>query len=147
MLRAGIAAQQGEGDKAVQMFNAVAADEDAPEEYRNLATIRAVAAGYDKLPPADVVARLKPLATPGNPWFASAAELVAMAHLKQGNKDLAGPLFAAIAKDETAPDTARSRARQMAGMLGFDAVEDVDATLAQLRENDGAAAPAGQAAE
>ncbi|MGX7895842.1 tetratricopeptide repeat protein [Tsuneonella sp. HG222] len=147
MMRAGIAAQNGNIDQAAQMFNAVAADGDAPKEYRDFATVRAVAASYEKMKPEDVVARLKPLATPGNPWFASAAELVAMAYIKQGNNDLAGPLFTAIAQDETAPDTARSRARQMAGMLGFDAIEDVDATLAELRERDAAAQAQAQAAQ
>jgi hypothetical protein len=83
--------------------------------------------------PEEVIARLKPLAKPGNPWFGSAGELVAMAYLKQGKKDLAGPLFAAIAKDEQAPRSMRSRARQMAGMLGYDAVVDVDQVLAEQR--------------
>ncbi len=146
MLRAGIASEKGQTDKAVQMFEAVAKDDGAPQEYRELATIRAVATNYDKLPPQQVIDRLKPLAKPGNPWFPSAAELVAMAYLKQGKKDLAGPLFAAIAKEDDAPPSIRSRARQMAGMLGFDAVEDVDKTLAELRdgEGDGTAAPAAQ---
>jgi hypothetical protein len=80
-----------------------------------------------------VIARLKPLAKPGNPWFGSAGELVAMAYLKEGKKDLAGPLFAAIAKDEDAPKSMRSRARQMAGVLGYDAVVDVDQLLAEER--------------
>ena len=94
-----------------------------------------------------MIDRLKPLATPGNPWFGSAGELVAMAYLKQGKQDLAGPLFAAIAKDEDVPQTLRSRTRQMAGLLGYDAVVDVDETLAEMRDEAdarraGAAAPA-----
>jgi hypothetical protein len=40
-----------------------------------------------------------------------------------GKNDLAGPLFAGIAKDENVPQSIRSRARQMAGLLGIDAVE------------------------
>ena len=87
-----------------------------------------------KLNPQTVVDRLKPLATPGNPWFGSAGELVAMAYMKQGKEELAGPLFAAIAKDDDVPQTLRSRARQLAGLLGYDAVEDVDRTLAEMRE-------------
>jgi len=95
-----------------------------------------------------VIDRLKPLATPGNPWFGSAGELVAMAYLKQGRKELAGPLFAAIAKDEDVPQTLRSRTRQIAGQLGYDAVVDVDETLAEMREDAGApAAPAAAPAQ
>jgi len=46
------------------------------------------------------------------------------------------------------PQSLRSRTRQMAGLLGFDAVEDVDATLAEMREEDAAATtPAPTAAQ
>jgi hypothetical protein len=90
-----------------------------------------------------VVDRLKPLAVPGNPWFGSAGELVGMAYLRQGKNDLAGPLFAAIAKDESVPASLRSRTRQLAGLLGYDAVVDVDAALAEMRNDEQApAAPA-----
>ena len=75
--------------------------------------------------PEDVVVRLKPLAVPGNPWFGSAGELLGMAYLKQGHKDLAGPLFATIARDKDTPDSLRARIRQMAGLLGFDAIDDI----------------------
>ena len=77
------------------------------------------------------VAALKPLATPGKPYFASAGELVAHAYLDQDKRAEAGALFAQIAKDQTAPESVRSRARQMAGVLGVDAIEDVEALLAE----------------
>jgi hypothetical protein len=93
--------------------------------------------------PHDVIARLKPMAAPGNPWFGSAGELVALAYLKQGRKDLAGPLFASIAKDKDVPQSLQSRARHMAGVLGYDAVTDVDQVLAESRVPAGSAgAPA-----
>src|SRR5690606_39779026 len=97
----------------------------SPQPYRDLATLRSVATRFEEMQPQQIVDRLKTLATPGNPWFGSAGELVAMAYLKQGKQDLAGPLFAAIAKDEDVPQTLRSRTRQMAGLLGYDAVVDV----------------------
>lgn len=134
MLRAGIVADQGDGGKASELFFALADDGDAPQVYRDLAAIRGVAVSYDRMKPQEVIDRLKPLATPGNPWFASAAEIVAMAYIQQDKRELAGPLFAAIARDEDSPQTARSRARQMAGMLGVDAIEDVDETLAAVSE-------------
>ena len=121
----------------------LADDKDAPEAYRDLAAIRGVATSFDTMKPEDAIARLKPLAKPGNPWFGSAGELVAMAYLKQGKKDLAGPLFASIAKDKDAPKSMRSRARQMAGLLGYDAVVDVDQVLAEERiDKTGPGAPA-----
>ena len=71
-----------------------------------------------------------------------------MAYLKQGKTNLAGPLFAAIAKDDDVPQTLRSRTRQLAGLLGYDAVENVDETLAEMRNDEqGADAPAPPAAQ
>lgn len=143
MLQAGLAIAKGDTARATTMLFALADDKDAPQAYRDLATIRGVSAGFDTMKPEEVVTRLKPLATPGNPWFGSAGELLAMAYLKQGKKDLAGPLFAAIAKDEDAPKSMRSRTRQMAGMLGYDAVVDVDQVLAEQRaDNSGPGASA-----
>jgi hypothetical protein len=125
MLQAGIAAEQGKAAEAQRLFNLVAADGDAPQPYRDLAAIRAVAVGFDTIKPEDAVARLKPLAEAGKPWFGSAGELLGLAYLKQNRKDLAGPLFAAISRDKEAPESLRNRARQMAGLLGVDALDDV----------------------
>lgn len=126
MLKGGIAAEQGRKAEAAKLFAAIAADDGAPQAYRDLAAIREVALSFDTMPAEQVVTRLKPLAVPGNPWFGSAGELVGLAYLKQGKADLAGPLFAAIAKDEEVPDTLRARARQLAGLLGVDAIVDVE---------------------
>jgi len=47
--------------------------------------------------------------------------MTALALLKQGQKDQAARLFAAIAKDTSVPDQIRSRSVQIAGTLGVDA--------------------------
>jgi hypothetical protein len=125
VMQAAVAAEQDKVAEAKRLFAEVAADESAPQPYRDLAAVRAVAVDFDALPPADVVARLKRLAVPGNAWFGSAGELVGMAYLKQNRRDLAGPLFAAIAKDKDVPESQRTRARQMAALLGVDAIDDV----------------------
>ena len=65
--------------------------------------------------------RLEPLAKPGEPWFGTAGEMTALALVKQGKKQEAGQLFAAIAKDKTVPQSIRDRAVQVAGTLGVDA--------------------------
>ena len=129
MLQAGIAADRGKPDEAAKLFAAVAADGDAPEQLRNLATIRELSLTFDKAGADEVITRLKPLAVPGNPWFGSAGELVAMAYLEKGDRRQAGTLFAEIAKSDDVPNSLRSRSRQMAGILGVDAIEDVDAVL------------------
>jgi hypothetical protein len=127
LMRAGIALRQDRKADAVKLFGEVAADKDAPQPYRDLALVRQVAANFDAMDPQQVVDRLKPLAVPGNPWFGNAGELVGIAYLKQGKTDLAGPLFAQIAREEKAPETLRRRARQLAGLLGVDAIDDAKA--------------------
>ncbi len=141
LLRAGIAMEQGRKADAIKLYDAVAADSGVPAPYRDLATIRSVAANFDAMKPDDVIARLKPLAIPGNPWFGSAGELVGAAYLKQGQNNLAGPLFASIAKDDTVPETVRGRARQLAGLLGVDAIADADTFVKKAGADMAAAAP------
>ncbi len=125
MLRAGISEQQGKSAEAASEFGQVAANSDAPQPFRDLAKIRQTAINFDKMKPEDVVTAMKPLAIAGNPWFGSAGEMLGIAYMKQGHNDLAGPIFAAISRDKTVPDTLRLRSRQMAGLLGVDAVDDV----------------------
>lgn len=140
LMQASIALEQGKPADAIKGFAAIAADTSAPQPFRDLAAIREVATQFDTIPPQQVIDRLKPLAVPGNPWFGSAGELVGMAYLKLGKNQLAGPLFAAIARDKDTPDSLRSRARQMAGLLGVDAIDDVAKAAGIVAE--GSAAPA-----
>ena len=117
--------------------------EEAPAAMRDMARIREVTTNYDDRKPEEIIARLKDLAVPGNAFFGSAGELVAIAHLEAGDKDKAGALFSSMAKDEDLPDTLRTRSRQMAGLLGVDAIEDVD----QLLEDEGVTSPEGNGEE
>lgn len=142
MIRAGIALQQGRVDEAVALYQRVADDADAPGPLRDAATLRAVAANFDQREPQEVIDLLGPLATPDSAWFGSAGEMVAMAYLAQGREDQAGPLLASIAKDEAVPQSLRARTRQLAGVLGYDAIEDVEETLEALRSPARDGAPA-----
>lgn len=141
LLKAGVAMDQGRTDEAAQLYARVAGDGSVPQEMRDLATIREVVASYDSLDPAEVVAKLKPLAVPGNAYFGSAGELVAMAYLEQGKRSEAGTLFAEIAKSDEVPESLRFRTRQMAGLMGVDAIEDVDEVLEDVAVDGGPAAP------
>lgn len=148
-LQASAALEQGDTAKATTLFKAIAADSAAPPALRDLARVRDVSTNFDSMNPADVIARLEPLAKPGNSWFGSAGELVAMAHLENGDRAEAGRIFADIAKDENQPETLRSRSRQMAGLLGVDAIVDVEKLLRDEgvieSEGDGAARIGGDA--
>ena len=119
LTQAGLTAKNDPAGGA-KAYQAIADDKDMPQTMRDLATVRAVTLQFDSMPPADVVAKLKPLAVATNPWFGSAGELTAMAYLKMNRKDLAGPIFAAIARDNDAPVGLRGRAAGMATALGQD---------------------------
>lgn len=122
LTNAALALEAGDDKAAVAQFKAIAADASVPAPFRDLALVRQTAIEFDTLPPARVIARLAPLAVAGNPWFGSASEMVAVAHLKLNQPAQAGPIFAAIARDAEAPETLRSRASRMAGVLGIDTV-------------------------
>jgi hypothetical protein len=119
--RAAVAVQQNDLKLAIAKYSAIAADTSLPAPFRDLATIRQTSLEFDSLKPEQVIARLDPLAKPGNPWFGSAGEMTAMAMIKQGKRAEAGHLFAAIAGDKQVPDSLRARAVQMASTLGVDA--------------------------
>jgi len=127
LARAAVAVEQNDRAAATAKFNQVAADEDLPQPYRDLGLIRATAMEFDTIRPEQVIARLKPLTKPGNPWFGSAGELTAMALIKQGKKLEAGRLFAAIAADQQVPESIRARSVQIAGTLGVDASSSMPA--------------------
>jgi hypothetical protein len=119
--RAAVALQQADVKLATSTYRSIADDSGLPKPYRDAALIRQTTLEFDQLQPQDVITRLQPLAKPGEPWFGTAGELIAMAMLKQGKREEAGRLFAAIAKDAGVPQTIRARAVQVAGSLGVDA--------------------------
>jgi hypothetical protein len=118
---AAVALEQNDRATATAKYNAIANDDDLAAPYRDLGLIRATSLEFDTLKPEQVIARMEPLAKPGNPWFGTAGELTAMAMIKQGKKSEAGRLFATIAADRQVPPSIRARAVQIAGSLGVDA--------------------------
>jgi hypothetical protein len=124
LTKADLAVEANDVKGAAALFQQVANDPKLDQNYRDLALVRLTHAQFDTLAPQAVVDRLKGLAVAGNPWFGSAGEMVALSYLKLNKPNEAGKIFAALAKDKKVPDSVRSRATQMAGSLGVDAVED-----------------------
>ncbi len=120
---AALAAQRGKSDVAAKGFADVASDDSLAQPWRDLALVRQTVTEFDTLTPNVVIERLKPLAVSGNAWFGSAGEMVALSYIKLGQPQLAVKLFNDIAKDESVPETIRSRAVQMAGGLGADTAQ------------------------
>lgn len=123
LVEANLLGEDGDVKKAVALYAKVAGDDSLPQVFRDLALIRQTSAEFDSIGAQTVIDRMKPLAKAGNAWFGSAGELTAIAYMKLGKNNLAGPIFAQIAKQEDVPQTLRSRAQQMAGALGVDAVQ------------------------
>jgi hypothetical protein len=124
---AAVALEQNDRATATAKYTAIANDDDLAAPYRDLGLIRATSLEFDTLKPEQVIARMEPLAKPGNPWFGTAGELTAMAMIKQGKKSEAGRLFATIAADRQVPPSIRARAVQIAGSLGVDASASLSA--------------------
>jgi hypothetical protein len=136
---------------AVATLGAIAADESLEEPYRQAALVRQTQLEFDRLQPAQVIQRLSALARPGQPFFGAAGEMVGVAQLRMNRPDLAGQLFARIGRDETVPPSIRTRAIQIAGSLGVNALPEpqVQPVPVQtgLPPQPAPAAPAGNAAQ
>jgi hypothetical protein len=120
--QANVALEAGDKKRAGALLGAIAADASVDQVFRDLATVRQTAVAFDTLKPDAIIARLKPLATSDSPWFGPAAEMTAIAHLRKKERGEAGRIFADIAAHEGIEPSLKSRAVQMAGTLGIDAV-------------------------
>mgnify|MGYP004536671173 CR=1 FL=1 len=120
--QADVLLQRGDAKGAAAKFAAVAADTGMARPFRDLAVVRQTATEYDTLKPQVVIDRLRPLAVPGNAYFGSAGEMLAIAYLRAGQQPLAARLFAQIGANADVPETIRQRAVQMAGSMGVPAV-------------------------
>jgi hypothetical protein len=127
---AALALQQNDHKLAIAKYREIAGDSGFPQPYRDAALIRQTALEFDQIKPDEVISRLQSFSKPDDPWFGSAGEMTALAMIKQGKKNEAGRLFAAVAKDKNVPDAIRARAVQIAGSLGVDASTALD-SLAQ----------------
>lgn len=124
---ANMKAEQGDRKGAAALLASIAADTKIDASIRDLALIRQTALELDTIKPELGIARMAPIIAQSDPqsaWFPSAAELTAIAHYQAGRYRQAGELYARIAKVKDVPPQLQSRAVQMAGMLGVDAVED-----------------------
>ena len=124
LTKADLAIENNNLEGAAAIFRQIAGDESLDQAYRDVALVRQSHLDFDKAPPQAIVDRLKGLAVTGNPWFGSAGEMVAISYLKLNKPQDAARIFAAMAKDKQVPDSIRSRAVQMAGSLGVDAIEE-----------------------
>ncbi len=133
---AALALQKNDAKGSAAQYAAIAGDTAFSPPYRDAALVRQTMIDFDTVKPEVVIARLKSVAVAGHPWFGSAGEMVGIAYMRLGNRAEAGKIFAALAKDKTVPATIHSRAVQLAGVMGVDALpDDLTGTTAAQDKN------------
>jgi hypothetical protein len=115
---AGLMADAGDLQSAVAMWNSVSADAKADPLLRDLASLLVTQHQLDSGDPAQLAARLEPLAVPGNAWAALAKEQLAILDLRLGKTDEAKAKLHALSIDIGAPAGARARAGALLAGLG-----------------------------
>jgi hypothetical protein len=116
--QAALFAKSGAMKAAAKEYRQLADDKEAPKVFRDLGTVMWALAALDTAPPHQAIARLKPLTADTSAWRFSARELTALYTDRAGRRKQAIALFDSLAKDAKAPDTIRSRAREMVAILG-----------------------------
>jgi hypothetical protein len=110
--------KRGDRAGAVALYRALAEDGSADRVLRDLATLRAALVEMDDSDPAAIARRVGELAVDGNPWRASAREILAALAFKAGDREKARALYAQVADDPEAPDGLRARAAEMLAAIG-----------------------------
>jgi hypothetical protein len=116
--QAALLAKSGHRQQAIAIYDHIAATNPHPA-FRDLAVLLA-AMQQMQMPEAaakTVIAKLKPLTAPGNPWRPSALELTALAELENGDRSGARRLYQGLADDLSAPSDLRARAAEMVAAL------------------------------
>jgi len=115
---AALRADSGDRAGALELYGAVADDTAAEPLLRDLASLMLVDHQIDDGDPAQLRARLAPLALPTNAWHALAQEAAALLDLRQGQTDQAKAALKTLAQDTTAPSGVRGRANGLLARLG-----------------------------
>ncbi|MEM0949045.1 MAG: hypothetical protein AAGK37_16730 [Pseudomonadota bacterium] len=122
-LLAMLAAAQAEDDPtsraaALDRLDALAADPDVAQVYRDLAALKAVTLRGDALPPDERLSRLSGLTIPGAPYRPLALEATAHAHVAAGDTEAALQVLTDLLSDAEATQGLRNRVSQLIVALG-----------------------------
>jgi hypothetical protein len=121
LYEASLRSRAGQGEAAIAIYDALAADGRVDRLTRDLALLLSVQTQASAGDAAALSARLRPLLVPGNPWRTSATEMQALLALRMGDAAQAGALFQTLAQDSEAPAAMRARAAEMAALYATNA--------------------------
>ncbi len=121
--QAALLAETGDLPGALALWDALARDGAADALYRDLATLMWALHGLDAanggVNAGQIEARVAPLAREGQPWRASAREVLALAQIRRGAEAEARNGLRALLADPATPQGVRDRAgRVLAGIGG-----------------------------
>lgn len=102
--------EQGQKDKAVALFDQLAADRSAPQLLRDLAKLYSIGQRLDSAPADQLEKEIAPLVAKGQAWRYSALEMQALLFARENRMKEAADALAEISGDPLAPQDARTRA-------------------------------------
>ncbi len=111
--QAALAAGEGDRGGAALAYEAVAADDGAPAELRDLARLASAAARIGTDPPGDLLPELDRIAGAGGPWRPAALELKGALAIQTGDIAGAREIFSALSDDSATPARMRARAAEV----------------------------------
>jgi hypothetical protein len=112
---AGVRLEQNDVDGALALYTALAADPAADPMFRDMAVVLRAMHALDREDPKKLEAELAPLLE-SSTFRHTATELTALAAAKQGDTARAAQLAQGLADDETAPQSMRGRAGELAAL-------------------------------
>ena len=110
-------AKSGDPKGAVSAYDRIASESRLDPSFRDLAILLSAMHGISGTDAQSIVDRLAPLTASGNPWRATALELIAAVKLGAGDKSGALGVYKTLADDLTAPQGVRARAAEMVAAL------------------------------
>ena len=118
LLKSAAALEADDAQGAGAALDAVIANADAPQMYRDVAILKRVLTGGETLSAEDRIDRLQPLLAPGNPFRLLAVEQRAYAEVELGDTDAALTSLRGILADAEVTEDLRRRAQQLIVALG-----------------------------
>lgn len=110
-------AAQGRAEEALAAYDAIAADGDLEDRFRDFASLMAAAILLDQNAGGEVYDRLLVLAEEGGAWQYSAREMLGLSYFREGSWRQAEDIFVALTLDTRAPPDLRNRAQEFLEMI------------------------------
>ena len=118
LIRAAAMEQTDDRAGALQTLDALAADPEVPQTYRDLASLKATILGATDIAPQERIDRLNGLAIAGGAYRLLALEQIALAEVEMGETDAAKETLVTILGDAEVSQSLRGRATQLMVALG-----------------------------